>query len=63
MKAKKTFDELNFGVEAQRRFDALCENEDWTWSGIAQAFARRYNDVDFSELKNAIDAEFMDKIR
>jgi hypothetical protein len=63
MKAKKTFDELNFGVEAQRHFDALCENEDWTWTGIAQAFSRRYNDVDFSELKSAIDHEYMEKIR
>ena len=56
-KRKRTEKELNFPVEAQDVFDALCAVETWTWSGIAKAFSDRFNASDMSELKYFVDAE------
>ena len=58
------FDELdevatdpNFDRRAQSAFDNLNDATDWTWSGIAAAFARRYGLADLMELQAAIQAE------
>lgn len=47
----------NFDHRAQEAFDNLNDATDWTWSGIANAFARRYELSDLIELKDAIDVE------
>ena len=50
-------DNLNFNHRAQTAFDALNDATDWTWTGIASAFARRYDRADLEELRTAIDLE------
>ena len=49
--------ELNFSFRAQAAFDNLNDGTDWTWAGIAAAFARRYGLDDLLELQAAIQAE------
>ena len=49
--------ELNFSFRAQAAFDNLNDGTDWTWAGIAAAFARRYGLDDLMELQAAIKAE------
>lgn len=46
----------NFNHRAQSAFDNLNDATDWTWTGLAEAFGRRYNRVDLEELRAAIDA-------
>jgi len=48
--------DLNFDHRAQSAFDNLNDATDWTWTGLAEAFGRRYNRVDLEELRAAIDA-------
>jgi len=48
---------LNFDHRAQSAFDNLNDETDWTWSGLAEAFARRYELPDLEELKSAIEHE------
>lgn len=44
-------DELNFDEQAQSRFDALVDDGgDWSWAGLAAAFAARYGRADIEEL-------------
>ena len=50
-------EELNFSVEAQRYFDALCESEGWTWSGMAHAFCERFGIIDLEEFVDALHEE------
>jgi hypothetical protein len=49
--------ELNFNARAQSAFDNLNDATDWTWSGLAKAFARRYELPDMEELKDAIELD------
>ena len=46
----------NFDHRAQAAFDNLNDATDWTWSGLAEAFAKRYGRADLVELRMAIDA-------
>lgn len=57
-------EELNFNVEAKRIFDELTSGNyyvNWTWSGIALAFARRYKKPDLEELKACLEKEIEKK--
>ena len=47
----------NFDRRAQSAFDNLNDATDWTWMGLAKAFARRYNLADLEELRTALDLE------
>jgi hypothetical protein len=49
--------DLNFNPRAQAAFDNLNDATDWTWSGIAKAFARRYDRPDLTEFLAAIELE------
>jgi hypothetical protein len=53
----------NFDHRAQAAFDSLNDGTDWTWTGLARAFSRRYELSDMQELKNAIDMEIAEAIR
>lgn len=46
----------NFDPRAQSAFDNLNDATDWTWRGLAEAFARRYNREDLCELIDALDS-------
>ena len=50
-------EELNFSLESQQRFDALCESEGWTWRGMAHAFYERFGIIDVEELIEALNQE------
>lgn len=52
----------NFDRRAQEAFDSLNDGTDWTWTGLARAFSRRYELSDLKELKNAIDMEIEEVI-
>jgi len=43
-----------FGTAAQAHFDALVADENWTWSGLANALAKRYGTDDLGELHAAL---------
>jgi hypothetical protein len=49
--------DLNFDHRAQEAFDNLNDATDWTWAGIAKAFAKRYDLPDLTELRAALDLE------
>ena len=49
-------DGYNFSIRAQLAFDQLNDGTDWTWSGLAAAFARQYGIEDLMELQAAIGA-------
>lgn len=48
--ARKTFAELNFPDPAQAKLDALVQDENWTWSGLAHALKRKFGKEDLEEL-------------
>ena len=48
--------DCNFSNRAQSAFDWLNDGTDWTWKGLAEAFARQYGVDDLMELQAAIDA-------
>ena len=47
--------DYNFTPRAQAVFDQLNNDTDFTWYGIAQAFARRYTRADIEELIRYLD--------
>jgi hypothetical protein len=56
------FDELdetvanpNFDRRAQSAFDNLNDATDFTWTGLAKAFARRYDLPDLEEFRSELD--------
>lgn len=54
-------DKLNFDKQAQSRFDALADDGgDWTWTGLAKAFATRFGRADIEELIACLDLELED---
>jgi hypothetical protein len=60
MKKKINVEELNFSVEAQKRFDLLTSQDDfvdWTWKGMAHAFYERFGRPDTEELLIALQLE------
>jgi hypothetical protein len=42
--------DYNFTHRAQEAFDQLHNDTDWTWSGLANAYAKRYTKEDIEEL-------------
>ena len=47
----------NFDRRAQSAFDNLNDATDFTWTGLAKAFSRRYDLPDLEELLAALDSE------
>lgn len=45
----------NFDHRAHVAFDNFNEGTDWTWTGLAKAFSRRYELPDLLELRAALD--------
>jgi hypothetical protein len=53
----ETISDPNFDRRAQSAFDNLNDATDWTWTGLAAAFSRRYELADLDELRTALDLE------
>jgi hypothetical protein len=53
----ETISDPNFDRRAQSAFDNLNDATDWTWTGLAAAFSRRYELADLEELRTALDLE------
>jgi hypothetical protein len=53
----ETISDPNFDRRAQSAFDNLNDATDWTWTGLAGAFSRRYDLADLEELRTALDLE------
>lgn len=60
----KPKEDPNFDSRAQSRFDALVDDGgDWTWSGLAQAFGRRFSLADLSDLRDQLDGIILERSR
>ena len=54
-------DKYNFDEEAVKSLNELAKNENWTWSGFAEALAGHFGKVDLEELVDCLNVEIFKK--